>query len=210
MPSRVDRRGTFAGHDVRLETPRLKLRPFVETDLDTALVFYQDREFLEGMEGELPSLPVTRDYLEHSARAMTANGFYFAIVERATGRTIGEVCLQWMNLERGKVPGEKIMRLPIGIWDKTLWGRGYAKEVVWCLMAHAFENERVDRFCAMDVDTANLRSQRLWQACGLRQARVTGRKIDFELDRADYAALTGCSKQSSRPSGSRTESCRMP
>lgn len=210
MPSRIDRCGTFAGHVVDLATARLKLRPFEEVDLDTALVFYQDREFLEGMEGEPPSLPVTRDYLERSARAMTVNGFYFAIVERATGRTIGEVCLQWMNLERGKVPGERVMRLPIGIWDKTLWGRGYAKEVVRRLMTHAFDNLGVDRFCAMDVDTTNVRSQRLWQACGLRQARVTGRKIDYELDRADYPALTGCSKQSSRPSGSRTDSCRMP
>ena len=210
MPSRVDRRGTFAGHDVLLETPRLKLRPFEDADPDTALVFYQDREFLEGMEGEPPALPVTRDYLERSARAMAATGFYFAIVENATARVIGEACLQWMNLERGKVPGEKVMRLPIGVWDKTLWGRGYAKEVVQRLMAHAFERERVDRFCAMDVDTTNVRSQRLWQACGLHQARVTGGKIDFELDRAGYAALTGCSKQSSRPSGSRTDSCRMP
>lgn len=210
MPSSIDRHGTFAGHDVDLTTARLKLRPFEEADLDTALVFYQDRDFLEGMEGEPPSLPVTRGYLERSARAMVANGFYFAIVERATGRTVGEVCLQWMNLERGKVPGEKVMRLPIGIWDKTLWGRGYAKEVVHRLMGHAFEDLGVDRFCAMDVDTTNLRSQRLWQRCGLRRARVIGRKIDFELDRSDYAALTGCSKQSSRPSGSRTDSCRMP
>ena len=209
MPSRPDRR-TFAGHDVRLATPRLQLRPFEEADLDTAVPYYQDREFLEAMEGEPPTQPVTRAYLERSAKAMIANGYYFAIVERPTGRTVGEVCLQGMNLERGKVPGEKVMRLPIGIWDKTLWGRGYAKEVVQRLTRYAFEHLDIDRLCAMDVDTTNTRSRRLWEACGLRQARITAGKIDFELERADYAAATGCSKQSSRPSGSRTDSCRMP
>ena len=162
------------------------------------------------MEGEPPTEPVTRAYLERSARAMMADGFYFAIVERSTGRVIGEVCLQRMNLERGKVLGEKVMRLPIGIWDKTLWGRGYAKEVVQCLMRYAFEHLDIDRLCAMDVDAMNMRSRRLWEACGMRQARITGREIDFELERAGYAAATGCSKQSSRPSGSRTDSCRMP
>ena len=78
---------------------------------------------------------------------MRDSGFLFAIVEKASGRTIGEVCLQWMNLERAKIDGEKIMRLPIGIWDKTLWGRGYGKEVVRCLMAHAFGKLGIDRFC---------------------------------------------------------------
>lgn len=87
------------------------------------------------------------------------------------GRTIGEVCLQWMNIERGKVPGEKVMRLPIGIWDKSLWGKGYGREVVQVLMAYAFEQLEIDRFCPVDVGIDNMRSQALWKSVGLSVAR---------------------------------------
>ena len=119
---------------------------------------------------------------------MAEQGFMFAIVEKASGRTIGEVCLQWMNLERAKVAGEKVMRLPVGIWDKSLWGKGYGKEVVRCLMAYAFEELGVDRFCPVDVSADNARSMALWQSCGLTVSREVdgGKVLDFEITRGDY------------------------
>ena len=109
----------FAGHNIYLETERLILRPFKDADFDIAIPFYNDPDFLQAMEDEPPDEPITRDYLKSAGEYMRKDGFLFAIVEKASGRTIGEVCLQWMNLERGKIEGEKIMRLPIGIWDKT-------------------------------------------------------------------------------------------
>ena len=108
---------------------------------------YRDPDFLNAMEGAPPDEPATAAYLRRAGRAMAEQGFLFAIVEKASGRTIGEVCLQWMNQDRGKIPGEKVMRLPIGIWDKSLWGRGYGKEVARRLMAYAFEEVGIDRLC---------------------------------------------------------------
>jgi len=180
--------GNFAGHSIHLETKRLRLRPFKEADFDTAVPFYNDPDFLQAMEGEPPDEPITKDYLKAAGTAMAKDGFLFAIVEKASGRTIGEVCLQWMNLERGEIEGEKVMRLPIGIWDKTLWGKGYGKEVVRCLVAHAFEKLGIDRFCPMDVDVDNARSKALWQALGFTVSREVddGKTVDFEMTRAEY------------------------
>ena len=180
--------GNFAGHSIHLETKRLRLRPFKDADFDTAVPFYNDPDFLQAMEGEPPDEPITRDYLKAAGKAMAKDGFLFAIVEKASGRTIGEVCLQWMNLERGEIEGEKVMRLPIGIWDKTLWGKGYGKEVVRCLVAHAFEKLGIDRFCPMDVDVDNARSKALWQALGFTVSREVddGKTVDFEMTRAEY------------------------
>lgn len=180
----------FAGHNVHLETERLKLRPFKESDFDTAVPFYNDPEFLQLMEGSPPDLPVTSTYLKNAGKAMAKNGFLFAIVEKATGRTIGEVCLQWMNLQRAKVEGEKVMRLPIGIWDKTLWSQGYGKEVARCLMTHAFEKLRIDRFCPVDVHADNTRAKGLWQSLGCTLTRTAdgGKTLDFEITRARYEA----------------------
>ena len=181
----------FAGHNIYLETERLKLRPFKDADFDTAVPFYRDPEFLTAMEGSPPDEPVTSDYLKSAAKAMAKDGFLFAIVEKASGRTIGEVCLQWMNLERAKVAGEKVMRLPIEIWDKTLWGKGYGKEVVQCLMAHAFEVLGIDRFCPVDVGTDNARSKGLWESLGLTVSREVddGKTLDFEMTRAAYEKI---------------------
>ena len=178
----------FASHNIHLETERLLLRPFKDADFDIAVPFYNDPEFLYAMEESPPDEPVTRDYLKSVGKVMAKDGFLFAIVEKASGRTIGEVCLQWINLDRAKIEGEKVMRLPIGIWDKTLWGKGYGKEIVQCLMAHAFEKLEIDRFCPVDVPADNARSIALWQSLGLTVSREVhgGKTLDFEITRTEY------------------------
>ena len=183
--------GNFACHNIHLETGRLKLRPFKDADFETAVPFYRDPEFLNAVEEAPPEGPITKEYLKKAGKFMRDSGFLFAIVEKASGRAIGEVCLQWMNLERAKIEGEKIMRLPIGIWDKTLWGKGYGKEVVRCLMAHAFEKLKIDRFCPVDVPADNIRSKALWQSLGLTIAREVddGKMLDFEITRSEYEKI---------------------
>ena len=114
--------GNFAGHNLYFDTKRLRLRPFEEADFDIALPFYKDPDFLNAMEGKPPDEPVNGDYLRRAGKVLAKLGFLFAIVEKRSGRAIGEVCLQWMNLERAKIANEKVMRMPIGIWDKSMWG----------------------------------------------------------------------------------------
>ena len=134
----------FAGHNLNFETKRLKLRPFEDADFDPALPFYEDPDFLAAMEGKSPGGAVTGAYLRRAGAVMARQGFLFATVEKTKGRAIGEVCLQWMNLERAKITNEKAMRVLIGIWDKPLWGKGYGNEVLLCLMAFAFEELGID------------------------------------------------------------------
>ncbi|MCY3739582.1 MAG: GNAT family N-acetyltransferase [Candidatus Poribacteria bacterium] len=185
--------GNFACHNIHLETEHLKLRPFRDADFDTAVPFYRDPEFLNAVEESPPEGPITKEYLKKAGKFMRDSGFLFAIVEKSSGRAIGEVCLQWMNLERAKIEGEKVMRLPIGIWDKTLWGKGYGKEVVRRLMAHAFEKLEIDRFCPVDVPVDNVRSQALWRSLGLTVSREAdgGKMLDFEITRAEYQRIHG-------------------
>ena len=178
----------FPFHDVELETRRLTLRPFRESDFDCAVPYYRDPDFLQLMEEEPPTEPVTAGYLRRVGRSMAKQGYLFTIVLKATREAIGEVCLQWMNLSRAQVEGDKVVRSPIGIWDKRLWGRGLGKEVIHRLMDYAFLELGVDRFCAMDVSSDNPRSVGLWTACGLRVARVLndGKTLDFEIARKEY------------------------
>ena len=180
----------FPYHDLELETERLNLRPFTERDFERAVPYYRDPDFLCLIEEEPPAEPVTAHYLRRVGRSMSKQGYLFAIELKVTGQTIGEACLQWMNLPRAQVAGEKVVRSPIGIWDKHYWGKGLGKEVVLCLMGYAFLDLAVDRFCAMDVSTENARSRALWIACGLRVARILngGDTLDFEITREEYFA----------------------
>jgi RimJ/RimL family protein N-acetyltransferase len=80
------------------------------------------------------------------------------------------------------------MRLPIGIWDKSLWGKGYGKELVVSLMRYAFEALKIDRFCAMDVKAENIRSRALWTSLDLKPVRGLdkGDVLDFEINKSEY------------------------
>lgn len=179
----------LSGHNLTFETNQVILRPFAHSDFEVALPFYHDPEFLNAMEGEPPEELVTIEYLGDVGRIMARQGYLFAIVEKVSGCVIGEVCLQWMNLERADVrENEKVMRLPIGIWDKTLWGKGYGKEVASCLMRYAFEELKIDRFCAMDVKVDNVRSRALWLSLGLKPVRELdkGKVFDFEILKDAY------------------------
>ncbi|MDE2699961.1 MAG: GNAT family protein, partial [Gemmatimonadota bacterium] len=69
---------------------------------------------------------------------------------------------------------------------------GYGKEVVRRLMAYAFEDLEINRFCAMDVHADNERSKALWQSCGLTISREmdNGKTLDFEITRSEYRRLS--------------------
>lgn len=174
----------FPGHQVVLETARAMLRPFRESDFLVALPYYADPELRHAIDDN-PTL-IDLPYLRSAGLYMAERGLLFAIDFRADTRPIGEVCFQRMNLERAQVePGERVFRVPIGIWDKSLWGRGLGGEVLDALLDFGFGEQRADRICAMDVGRANRRSRGLFESRGFRIVRdVSPDIIDLELSRA--------------------------
>jgi RimJ/RimL family protein N-acetyltransferase len=193
-------RRSFAGHALRLETERLVLRPFEHADFAVALPYYQDPELKATMEGN-PDHVVDRDALERAGEYLAQRGYLFAVVEKASGRAIGEICLEWMNLSRACVrPGERVVRTPLGIWDKALWGNGYGREMLECVMRYAFGVLRVDRMCAMDVGEGNVRSRGLFRACGYKEARrePSSKAVDLEITREAFTAVSPPYRPSTR------------
>ena len=95
----------------------------------------------------------------------------FLLIIEAEGRSIGECCLERMNLDwvKERYPGEHIYRLPITIGDRQCWGRGYGTEVVMLSLRYAFEHLGADRFFIPGVWAFNERSLRLWKRCGFEE-----------------------------------------
>lgn len=189
----------FAGHDIRLESARLLLRPFTHDDMMAALPLYQDPEVRQAMEGNSDGL-IDLNCLERAWEYLSRRGYLFAVVEKPAGRVIGELCLEWMNLMRAAVlPGERVMRLPLGIWDKSCWSRGYGKEMVIVATDFAFESIGVDRMCAMDVHPTNWRSRKLFESCGFVVVReLNDGTVDLEMSR--QAWLQTKTRHQGRPS----------
>jgi len=173
----------FPGHQVVLETARTVLRPFRESDFLVALPFYADPELRQALDDNPAATQL--EYLRTAGLYMAERGFLFAIDLKASACPIGEVCFERMNLDRAEVrPGEQVFRVPIGIWDKTLWGHGLGGEVLDRLLDFGFVDQRADRICAMDVGRSNRRSRGLFESRGFQVVReVSLDTIDLEICR---------------------------
>jgi len=179
----------FPGHRVELETSRTILRPFRESDFLVALPFYGDHEFRHAIDRNAALIDL--EYLRAAGLYMAERGWLFAIELKRSEQPVGEVCFERMNLERADVaPGERAFRIPIGIWDKSLWGSGIGGEVLERLLDFGFGEQRADRICAMDVARSNRRSLGLFESHGFRVVREVSRDIvDLELSRGRRKGL---------------------
>ncbi len=185
---------TLRVHDVTLRGPRLVLRPLTENDWAPLLVWNNDPEVLQGSEGD-DVQSRTLDEVQRIWRAISVNAHCFLM--ELNGKPIGECWLQRMNLQRlvARHPGEDVRRIDIAIGVPALWGQGLGREAVGLLLDFGFRREGVDVIYAC-VDSANVRSRRMFESLGFAVAAGTdcaaGSEADVELDLAlslaDYDA----------------------
>ena len=121
--------------DWPLETSRLTLRPFVETDFDAVYAMRSDPEVaLYLYQGPL-SEEETRSRLERNMAlsAWTAEGDWLsvAVVERATGLTVGDLAFHWVS--------ERDRTAEVGfVFDPRHQGKGFATEAARAVLEWAF------------------------------------------------------------------------
>ena len=181
-------------HSLHLRGKKTRLRPFTDADIPIAWRWNQDAEVLYYAEGDEVT-GWTLEEVKDIYHSMSQQGYLF-IIETEDGTPIGEVCLEWMNLERANVkPGEKVMRTPIMLGLKSYWGKGYGKDVISSLMQYAFLELKIDRLCAMGVSSFNERSLGMFSSLGFREVRrlkgtitrgeMQFDEIDLELTREE-------------------------
>jgi RimJ/RimL family protein N-acetyltransferase len=121
--------------DWPLQTARLTLRPYVEGDLEAVHAMRSDPEVIRWLYGEVLSEDETRDLLTRrmALTAWTSEGDWLsaAIVERASGTTVGDLAFHWVS-ERDKTA-------EVGfILDPRHQGQGFATEAARALLDWAF------------------------------------------------------------------------
>lgn len=146
--------------NIRIETPRLILRPWQETDLED-LYEYASVDGVGQMAGWLPhtSIEVSREILER----FIAHKKTFALELKESGKVIGS-----LGLEEGDDPAVDIALYgrEFGyVLSRDYWGRGLMPEAVQAVMAYCFEQLNWDYItCAHYV--RNRQSQRVIEKSG--------------------------------------------
>jgi RimJ/RimL family protein N-acetyltransferase len=111
---------------------------------------------------------------------------------------IGKAWLERMNLQRAlKRPPDDAWRIDIMIGEKQYWGRGCGRRAVRLLLRYAFQALAAD-WVGAAVFEFNLRSLRMFQACGMTAVRRVPDQVtrdgqaladmDLEITRDEWLA----------------------
>jgi len=184
-----------------LQTERLELREFEESDLDAIHAYASDPEVVRYMAWGPNTPEQTREFL-HAKLAEQRGGerraFGLAVVERQSGALIGSVGLR-LN--------ESGTQAALGYcFSRRVWGQGYATEAAGAMLRFGFEELGLHRIHAT-CDPRDVASARVLEKIGMRreghfvqQKRQKGRWRDSYC----YAILRREWEDGSQPVGERT------
>jgi RimJ/RimL family protein N-acetyltransferase len=172
-----------------LRTERLELRRFAGADLGPLLVAFGDPHVMRFVGAERK--PLTGDGVKVLMR--TADGHWsehgfglLAIIERATGRVVGEVGLQLLEAGPDVELGYTLSR--------AAWGRGYATEAARAVLLWAFAGLGLKRVVAV-TDPANSASQGVLDKLGMRPLGMRccygAPMSEWALSLSEWRALAG-------------------
>jgi ribosomal-protein-alanine N-acetyltransferase len=160
-----------------LETPRLILREFSESDIPELVPLIGAREVAA------TTLLIPHPYEEKHAREFFAtvpkeNELRLAIRLRSTGRLCGGIGLH---------PDTEPQRAELGYWiGLPFWGNGYATEAAGAVIEYGFEKLKLERIFASHFK-GNEKSGRVLQKVGMHHegsvrhgVMKAGRLLDLE------------------------------
>jgi RimJ/RimL family protein N-acetyltransferase len=167
---------------VFLETDRLVLRRFTDSDLDLLVELDSDPEVMRYITGgeatsrvemESEVLPAFLSYYERF------DGFgFWAAIEKSSGTFIG-----WFHLRPG--PGAPIDEPELGYrLRSSAWGNGYATEGSRALIHKAFTELGATRVVAGTM-AVNVRSRRVMEKAGLALVRSFHQDWPYRIDGED-------------------------
>ncbi|GAA3589587.1 GNAT family N-acetyltransferase [Nonomuraea rosea] len=181
-----------------LETDRLILRRFTESDADHLFHLHNDPEVMRYLNG---GKPTPREVIVgETLPRFIASGF-FAAVGKAGGKAGGEpsgTFLGWFHLRAPEGRPEDEPELGYRL-HKAAWNKGYATEGTRALIDKAFGELGARRVFAQTM-AVNRGSRRVMEKAGLRFVRtffmdwpdlIEGSdqgEVEYELLRSDWAA----------------------
>ena len=150
--------------DWPVETSRLTLRPFVAADFDAVQAMRSDAGVACYLYEEPLSPDDTRILLERKMAAPSwareGDWLTVAVVERATGTTVGDLSLRWVS------EGDRTAEIGF-IFDPRHQGKGFATEAARAMVEWAFTSAGLHRVIGR-TEARNSASIRVLEKLGMR------------------------------------------
>jgi RimJ/RimL family protein N-acetyltransferase len=148
-----------------IQTERLFLRPFAETDFDALLAIQSRADVARYLYWDPRTAAEVRETLDTKVRATAiiteGDNLSLAAVSRETGEMIGDCSLLWTSAEHRQAE--------IGfVFHPDHHGRGYATEAAAALLALAFDDLRAHRVFGR-LEARNTASARVLERLGMRK-----------------------------------------
>jgi RimJ/RimL family protein N-acetyltransferase len=149
-----------------LQTQRLDLRPFAESDLDEMSALMANADFMRFSLGVF-SREQTASFLEKvRARDRAALPSQFAVIVRGDEHLVGYCGFFLQNVD-------DMEELEIGYrLDPSYWGRGLATEAARAVRDHAFNDLELSRVISL-IHPDNIASRRVAEKNGMRPEKQT-------------------------------------
>ena len=159
-----------------IETDRLILRPFTESDASDLLEYLQNPTVNCFADMRLPSLAAAKRAVK---KRMREKEYYFAVALKDTGKVIGEIFGEPEGTAPGMEPADTFS--PCWMLNAAYQGRGYAYEAAKAYFDYLFNEKGVRRIYAYTEDT-NVPSQRLCEKLGMRREGLFLEFVSFVND----------------------------
>jgi RimJ/RimL family protein N-acetyltransferase len=147
-----------------IETTRLILRPFKETDWEGVHVYGSDPKVCEFMEWGPNSPGESKDFVRRSirlAKQYPRSGYEYAMEDKTDGRLIGSIGLYIHEPRRQQA----LMGYTLA---RDCWGRGFATDASKAMLNYGFQELKLHRISAM-CDVRNIASFRVMEKSGMRR-----------------------------------------
>jgi RimJ/RimL family protein N-acetyltransferase len=148
---------------VRIETDRLLLREYVQSDWEQVHEYSSDPEVVRFMLWGPNSEDQTRNFVARAIgfqREEPRHQFEVAVVLKDTGKVIGGIGL--------RIKSERRKEADLGYcYSREAWGKGYGSEAAQSMLRFGFEKLHMHRIWAT-CDAENRGSAGVMKKCGMR------------------------------------------
>lgn len=147
---------------VFIETERLLIRQYKESDLPAMIAMNQDDQVMEFFLDKKTAEESTQAYNNMKSKIDTQGYAFFAVEEKSSGSFIGFVGLLDITFDVDFAPGVEIRwrMLP------QFWGKGYATEAAKACLAFGKETLGLDKIYSFTT-TQNKRSYNVMEKIGM-------------------------------------------
>ena len=147
--------------ELRLDTPRLRLRSMRAADVDPLLAIFADPKVMASFGVDPFHREQMEQWVQRNLQHQDAHGYgLFTVIHRADGIVIGDCGLEQMNEH-----GEPVAELGYD-FRSNYWNQGFATEAAIAVRDYAFDVLKLPQLISL-IRVGNLASRRVAEKVGM-------------------------------------------